>query len=301
MGDGYIDLHCHSTASDGRLTPAELVETAVGLNLKALALTDHDTVAGVGPLIEAAHAVKLETVNGVEVSARFDRGSMHIVGLFVDISNRGFLEFLGKLSEGRRIRNPKILAKLAEHGLDVSMEEVEEEAGLDAGGGGAVDKSVGRPHIASVMINKGYVKDKSEAFDKYLAKGQSCYVSRFVASPEETIRQIHAAKGLAILAHPPYLKASSEEELESLIRGLKEHGLDGIEVHYSTHTKQQTEMCLRFAEKLDLVPSGGSDFHGEPASDGQGPVELGTGIRKNLKVPYSILTGLKERWSRVRA
>jgi predicted metal-dependent phosphoesterase TrpH len=225
---------------------------------------------------------------------------MHIVGLFIDVAHAGFREFLGKLSEGRRIRNPKILAKLAEHGVDISMEEVEEAAGLNSGGGGAIDKSVGRPHIAGVMIKKGYVKDKTEAFDKYLAKGQSCYVSRFVASPEETIRQIHTANGLAILAHPPYLKASSEEELESLVGGLKDHGLDGIEVHYSTHTKQQTEMCARLARKFDLVPSGGSDFHGEPGSDGQSAVELGFGIRSNLRVPYAIFAGLRERWSRGR-
>lgn len=301
MSDAQIDLHCHSTASDGRLSPTQVVEKAAGLGLKALALTDHDTVGGIEEFLKAGRSAGLETIPGVEVSAQFAKGTMHIVGLFVDPAHGEFRAFLKKLADGRKIRNPQIVKKLNEQGVQITMAEVEEEAGLrdDGPGGGAIDKSVGRPHIASLLIKKGYVKDKQEAFDKYLAKGASCYVTRFVASPKESIAMIHAAGGVAILAHPPYLKADDDADMERIVGGLRAEGLDGIEVHYSTHTPEQTALCARLAEKYDLAPSGGSDFHGEPAGGRDGKtVELGTGIGRNLRIPYAVLENLKARAKR---
>ncbi len=302
MAKGSIDLHSHSTASDGRLSPQELVDRALSQGLRALALTDHDTVGGIKPFMEAAASGGLEAVPGVEVSASYAKGTMHILGLLVDIENEPFKAFLKKLADGRNIRNPKIIKKMNELGMDITMEEVEKEAGLESGGGGggAIDKSIGRPHMASVLIRKGYAKDKQEVFDKYLAKGMPCYVSRFVASPEESIAQIHEAGGLAILAHPPYLKADNDQDMENIVGGLKEQGLDGIEVFYSTHTREQTALCARLAEKFDLVPSGGSDFHGEPPiNDSTGAVTLGTGINENLNIPYSVLERIKSRAGKV--
>lgn len=299
MSTGCVDLHCHSTASDGRLTPEEVVALACQKGLRAVALTDHDTVGGLGAFHKAGSASGLETLSGVEISATFDTGTMHIVGLFVDPAHAGLQAFLKELADGRKIRNPRIVAKLNELGMSLTMDEVEREAGMkdDGPGGGAIDKSVGRPHIAAVLIKKGYVKNKAEAFDKYLAKGKPCYFSRFSASPGESIHQIHAAGGLAILAHPPYLtKEWDTTEIDAIVGGLKTAGLDGIEVHYSTHSPEQTAFIGGLAKKYDLMPSGGSDFHGETNGGRKGrTVELGTGFGNNLSVPYEILEGLRQR------
>jgi 3',5'-nucleoside bisphosphate phosphatase len=296
-----IDLHCHSTASDGRLTPVELVEQASACGLKALALTDHDTVAGLTMFHQAGKKFGVETVSGVEISADYAKGTMHVVGLFVESASQAFRAFLKQLSDGRKVRNPKIIARLNELGMDITMEEVEQEAGtLQSGvGGGAIDKSVGRPHIAAVMIRKGYVQSKQEAFDRFLAKGRPAYVTRFVASPEESIDQIHGAGGIAVLAHPPYLKADNEADMDRIVGELKAKGLDGIEVFYATHTSDQTAMCARLAEKYDLVASGGSDFHGEVGRGGTNSA-LGYGINGALSIPYAVLEKLKERRTRGR-
>ena len=297
MPKDWIDLHCHSTASDGRLTPVKLIELAKQLELRALALTDHDTVAGLRSFHDMGKLHGVETISGVEVSAEYSRGTMHIVGLFVDPSSQAFRSFLKKLSDGRKIRNPQIVQRLNELGMPITMQEVEEEAGcVDNGsGGGALDtKSVGRPHIAAVMIRKGYVQTKQEAFDKYLSKGRPAYFTRFAASPEESIQQIHSADGLAILAHPPYLKAKDEEELDGIVADLKKKGMDGIEVHYSSHTPEDTALCAKLAAKYDLVVSGGSDYHAEPGR-GNTAVELASGVGNNLSIPYSVLEKLKER------
>lgn len=294
-----IDLHCHSTASDGRLTPTQLIERAHEVGLKAIALTDHDTLAGLGTFHSCGKKFGIETLSGVEVSADYSKGTMHIVGLFVDAQHQAFRAFLKQLADGRKVRNPRIVNRLNELGLAITMEEVEIEAGVaDAGvGGGAIDKSIGRPHIAAVMIKKGYVKTKQEAFDKYLAKGGQAYFTRFVASPEDSIGQIHSAGGLAILAHPSYLKATDDDDMDRIVGGLKDKGLDGIEVHYSTHTPEQTALCAKLAQKYDLAPSGGSDFHGEVGRSGKS-VELGSGIDGKLNIPYEILENLKERRAR---
>ncbi|HEY3323967.1 MAG TPA: PHP domain-containing protein [Planctomycetota bacterium] len=297
MTTDRVDLHCHSTASDGRWTQHQLVSHAARIGLKALALTDHDTLAGLPTFHQAGRELGLETVSGVEISTKYTKGTMHMLGLFVE-PNDSFRAFLKELADGRKIRNPQIITKLNALGLTITMAEVEREAGLsdNDAGGGAIDKSVGRPHIASVLVSKGYVRNKQEAFEKYLAKGQPAYVSRFVASPEDSIGHIHAAGGLAILAHPPYLGAADDAEMYAIVGDLKSKGLDGIEVLYSTHTAEQQALCARLAQKYDLVPSGGSDFHGEPGTTGK-MIELGYGFGGSLNVPYSVLAGLKERWA----
>jgi len=264
--------------------------------LAAIALTDHDTVAGLAMFHEAGKKRGIETISGVEVSADFDKGTMHILGLFVEANNQEFRAFLKQLADGRKVRNPQIIHKLNDLGMKITMREVEQEAGMaDNGpGGGAIDKSVGRPHIAAVLIRKGYVKNKQEAFEKYLAKGKPAYVPRFVATPSESIRQIHKAEGLAILAHPFYLKAEDEAELQGIVADLKKKGLDGIEVYYSTHTPEQRALAEKIARELELLESGGSDFHGEDGRSGQ-RVDMGTGINGTLHVPYEVLEKLKEK------
>lgn len=297
MPTGTIDLHCHSTASDGRLTPAQLVEHAIQLGLKAVALTDHDTIAGLGLFHSAGRAHGLETVSGVEISCEcHEKGVMHMVGLFVDAENQQFRAFLRQLADGRIARNPQIVRKLKDLGFAITMDEVEQEAAAwrAASAEPAGGRVIGRPHIAAVLIRKGYVKDKQDAFDRYLAKGRAAYVPRFVASPEDSIAQIRQANGLAILAHPPYLQAQSDAELERIIVGLKARGLDGIEVYFSTHTAQQTALLERLAARHDLAVSGGTDFHGERGRGGK-DVELGRGVGRTLAIPYTVLEKLKER------
>lgn len=296
MFSDLIDLHCHSTASDGRLTPAQLVEHAKQLGLKALALTDHDTIVGLGMFHTAGRTHGIETVSGVEISVDYPTGAMHMLGLFIDPQNQSFRAFLKQLSDGRMARNPQIISKLNQLGFAITLEEVEAEARLASDGSiiGSGTKSVGRPHIAAVMIKKGYVPHKQAAFDTYLAKGRPAYEPRFVADPEESIAQIHSAAGLAILAHPPYLLAKSHEETEAVVAELKGKGLDGIEVYFSTHTPEQTALCARLAKQYDLAVSGGSDFHGEAGRGGM-MIELGSGVNGTLRVTYDVLEQLRAR------
>jgi predicted metal-dependent phosphoesterase TrpH len=295
-----VDLHCHSTASDGHLTPAQLVARGKQLGLKALALTDHDTVAGLGLFESAGQAQGIETVPGVEVSTDYPTGTMHLLGLLIDSQSQALRAFLKQLADGRRVRNPQIIKQLNQIGLAITMEEVEVEAGVSSAGivgVGLSEKSIGRPHISAVLIKKGYVESKQEAFDKYLAKGRPAYVPRFLASPEESIKQIHSANGLAVLAHPPYIMAKDEAELERIVGELKSKGLDGIEVYFSTHTAEQTALCERLAAEFGLLMTGGSDFHGDLGRGGT-KVELGTGVHNRLFVSYELVQKLKEHKAR---
>jgi len=294
------DLHCHSTASDGRLSPPQLVERAKQLGLKALALTDHDTVAGLGLFHAAGRAQNLETLSGVEISADYESGTMHLLGLLIDPQSQALRAFLKQLAEGRQVRNPQIVARLRALGMAITMQEVEAEAAVsNAGidGVGLSEKSIGRPHIAAVLIRKGYAESKQAAFDKYLAKGRPAYVSRYLATPEESIKQIQDAQGLAILAHPPYLMAKDEAELEQTVGELKNQGLDGIEAYFSTHTPSQAVLCERLAKKFELLITGGSDFHGDLGRGGA-KVELGYGVNGNLCVKYELVQKLKEHQAR---
>jgi len=284
------------------LTPAQLVERAKHLGLKAVALTDHDTVAGLGLFQTAGQARDLETIPGVEISTDYPTGTMHLLGLLIDSQNQGFRAFLKQLADGRQVRNPQIVERLKQLGLAITMEEVEAEAGVsNAGieGVGLSEKSIGRPHIAAVLIRKGYAESKQAAFDKYLAKGRPAYVPRFLASAEESINQIHSASGLAILAHPPYIMAKDDEELERIVGELKRKGLDGIEVYFSTHTREQTALCERLAREFGLVVTGGSDFHGDLGRGGT-RVELGSGVNDKLCVSYELVEKLKEYKARGR-
>jgi hypothetical protein len=284
------------------LTPAQLVERAKQLGLKALALTDHDTVAGLGLFQAAGQARNLETIPGVEVSTDYPTGTMHLLGLLIDSQNQAFRAFLKQLADGRQVRNPQIIARLSQLGLAITMDEVEEEAGVTSAGiegAGLSEKSIGRPHIAAVLIRKGYVESKQAAFDKYLAKGRPAYAPRFLVSPEECINQIHSASGLAVLAHPPYIMAKDDAELERIVGELKHKGLDGIEVYFSTHTREQTALCERLAGEFDLLVTGGSDFHGDLGRGGT-KVELGSGAGGRLCVSYELVQKLKERKARGR-
>lgn len=276
----YVDLHVHTAYSDGSLKPAEAVWLAVDVGLAAIAVTDHDGVDGNAEAFAEGAQQGLEVIPGVEISCDFTPTNVHIVGLFVDPTNDQLAEALADVREYRKRRNPKILAKLAELGIPLGLEEVEAKAG---------GKTVGRPHIAEAMVEKGYVADFREAFDKYLAHNKPAYVGRRRIAAEEGIALIHGAGGLAFLAHPG-VYALPPRILESMVFKLTRAGLDGVEVYYADHLPTDTAFLRRLADEYDLLASGGTDFHGA-AKPG---VELGIG-RGDLKIPYELVARMKAR------
>jgi 3',5'-nucleoside bisphosphate phosphatase len=275
-----IDLHTHSTASDGTLSPAALVDYALTKGLEALAITDHDTVEGLAEASAEAARTGFEVVPGVEISAQYPQGTLHILGYYIDFNNTAFLAQLSVLQDARAERNPKIVAKLQSLGLDITFEEIEHVAGTGL---------VGRPHFAQVLVNKGYVKDAQQAFDRYLKKGSPAYEEKFRFPVNDAIRMIVQAGGIPVLGHPVTLNCSNLQ-LEAEIAAWKGMGLQGLEVYYPEHDAVQTRLYAELARRHDLVATGGSDFHGNMIKG----VELGSG-RGSLNIPYRVLEQLKKK------
>ncbi len=277
-----VDLHTHSTASDGTFTPKALIQKAKEVGLYALALTDHDTVAGLAEAEEEAQRQGLQFVPGVEISVKFEGpGHCHLLGYFFDYRHPRLVETLKALHEARANRNQKMIAKLQELGIEISEEELKALAG---------DGEIGRPHMAKLLVLKGVVKDFDEAFEKFLGKGKPAYVPKALLSPKEALKIIHEAGGLTSLAHPYYLKLSPEG-VRDFVRELKGLGLDAIEAYYTDHDQDYTRFCLELAEEFDLLVSGGSDFHGENKPE----IALGTG-KGDLFVPREVYERLREAW-----
>ncbi len=281
-----IDLHTHSTASDGSLSPIEIAEAAAEIGLNAVALTDHDTVAGLDSFIAHAKVLDLPAIPGVEVSCSWFGGSLHIVGLFIDWLSPALEKMLEKLRADRAIRNQKILQRLLDHGITIPVELLEEIAG---------DGLTGRPHIAEALVRQDAVKDKFEAFDSYLGRGRRAYVARQLPQTSEVIESIHQAGGITVWAHPFAMGRRPTNKVRKIAQHLKEHGLDGIETYYSEYTDQQQRAAIQIADDLELCKSGGSDFHGR-FSPG---VALGSG-RGNLQVPDDLLIPLQQKRDAVR-
>jgi len=249
----FVDLHTHSAASDGSLSPAGVVELAERRRLAAVALTDHDTVAGLPEARRAARRLAVRFICGVEISAEYVGGALHMLGLGIDPADRALRDLLRRLVHARRQRNPRMITKLRQLGIDITLSEVRALAG------GAV---VGRLHMAAVLCRKGYVRTVQEAFARYLGYGAPAFVDKERLSPPEAIQGIHAAGGLAVLAHPPQLNYRNLAHLNCTVRDLMAHGLDAIEVYHYDHTPQQTRWYLDLARGLGLLVAGGSDFHG---------------------------------------
>lgn len=274
-----VDLHTHTTASDGTLTPKELVAAAVRLGLGAIAITDHDTLAGVREVLADPVPPEIKFLPGVEISAAPPEGfpvsgSLHILGYRVDPDHTGLSALLSVLQKAREDRNPQMIRKLQDLGVAITMEEVETEAG---------EGLLGRPHIARVLIRNGAVSDIEEAFGRYLGKGKAAYVDKYRAPWAEAIRAIRDAGGVAVLAHPGLIGELDANGVRQLLSTLKTAGLQGVEVFYSEHDAQKTKELAEMASDLDLIATGGSDFHGG-LKDG---IHLGTG-RGDLFVPYHI-------------
>ena len=276
-----IDLHMHSTCSDGTFGPSELVRQVKAAGVTHMALTDHDTVAGLAEAREEAARQGVAFLGGLEISAELQPGTMHILGYGFDEGSAHLLERLEYVRRARRERNPKIIANLNGLGFEIRLEEVAAKAGGEV---------LGRPHFAQVMLDKGYVESTQEAFDKYLAKGKPAYMDKERLSPGESVNVIRSAGGVAVLAHPLQLKARSDEELEALIGGLVDAGLQGMECYYRNHTPEVTRNFLLLAKRFGLIPTGGSDFHGASRPH----IHLGTG-EGNLKVPMECWDSLVSR------
>jgi len=248
-----IDLHTHTTASDGSLTPTELVRHAQAVGLSALGIADHDTVDGLEEATAAAAEHGLELVPGIEISVDYTHGEFHLLGYYVDFRNPDFLARIRYLQENRFNRNGLMIRKMQELGFEVRMEEVTAESG-----GG----QVGRPHMARVLVNKGYATSIQDAFDRFLGDGKPLHIPKVKLSPAEAIDLVHETGGVAVVAHPKYLEFPEEAELAAELARLKQLGLDGLECYYSQHTEAETAQYLRLAEQLELLTTAGSDFHG---------------------------------------
>lgn len=282
-----VDLHTHSVVSDGSETPTEVVRLAAAAGLTAVALTDHDILAGLAEAGRAAARYRIEFVPGVELSLDWSefapdadvRGGMHLVVLWVDDETGPLQDLLADLRLGRDDRNHSIIERLAQLGLEVPMEEV----AVRAGGG-----SVGRPHIAGVMVDRGYVADIASAFDQYLGNGAPAYVGRRRLTPAEALAASSASGGVPILAHPYTLGYENDSHLERLLRRLTDLGLQGLESHHSGVDPERRPILRRMALRLGLAPSGGSDFHGTYKPD----LEVGVGTG-DLEVPDEFFAGLR--------
>ncbi|MBF0408825.1 MAG: PHP domain-containing protein [Candidatus Riflebacteria bacterium] len=250
--DIFADLHLHSTASDGILTPSELVKTCYRSGLKAIALTDHDTVKGVDEASETAEKLGMTFVTGIELSCGMpDQDySLHVIGLFLDRNTNSLVELLKKHEEARRMRAFKILDLLESLKVNVAplRADFESQQGV----------ILARPHIARYLLANGFVKDYQEAFDKYLKKGCPAYVPKLHLAPGNGINAIHEAKGLAFIAHP-----GLDQNWDTTYSNIKDLPWDGIEVYYGDHDPNQTEKFRKLAENRRWLVSGGSDYHGE--------------------------------------
>lgn len=274
-----IDLHLHTTHSDGSFSTREVMNFAKQAGVTALAITDHDIVEGIPEATAIGTELGIEVIPGVEISSRLGESELHILGYFLNWTDPALAQRLVTLRESRHTRNPKIVQRLNELGIDITYEEVRKLAGTE---------SVGRPHIARLLMEKHVVTSAKEAFDRYLANGRPAFVDRELPEPAEGVRWIREAGGVPVLAHPTWVRTSADG-LRALLRQLKEVGLGGIEVHYSTHNPSQTAEYLDLAKQCDLLVTGGSDFHGVTKPD----IEVGIG-RGQLKVSDKLLDPLRK-------
>ncbi|MEA2733750.1 MAG: 3,5-nucleoside bisphosphate phosphatase [Humisphaera sp.] len=277
----YVDLHCHSTASDGTLPPREVIRLAKQSNLTALALTDHDTVAGCAEARDEAGKVGIDFLCGIEISAEYPPpGTLHILGYGVDPENPALKSLTETLIAGRDNRNPRIVEKLNEMGVAVTMKEWEDKAK-----GGVL----GRPHLAAILARKGYVSSIKHAFDKYIGQGAPAYFDKERLTPRQAFERIAASGGVAVLAHPIQLRTQNDAQLERVIKDLVDLGLAGLEVVHSDHDDAWIAKCAALADRFGLIKTGGSDFHGSNKKD----IQLGSA--RGRRIPREMFDRLRER------
>jgi hypothetical protein len=252
---GRVDLHIHSTASDGRLTPADIVREAAERGLTFIALADHDTVDGIAPAQAAAQAFPgLKVIPCVEISTDIPHDEVHVLGYFIDYADHELRATLDRFKNSRLRRAQGMVAKLADLGIHIDWQRVQEIAG---------GSSIGRPHIAQAMLEKGYITSIKQAFAEYLGHDRPAYVEREKMTPAETVELIIKAKGLPVLAHPLTLS-----DPEAMIVELKAAGLVGVEAYYNGYTSEEINRLVGLANRYELIVTGGSDYHGlEPNTE----------------------------------
>jgi predicted metal-dependent phosphoesterase TrpH len=277
-----IDLHCHSTASDGSATPSEIIELAIQEKVTAVALTDHDTIAGLQEFQDAGKNTGLTVIPGIELSAREEnRDEFHFVGLFINAESESLRAFCHRTRELRQERNHKILEQLPSLNYHLTLSEVEAECP-----GGVI----GRPHIAAALIRRGYFRNSKQVFKTLLGRGCPGYIARQLPTAAECINAIHQAGGVAIWAHPFTRTNLTNRRFRTMVTSLKNLGLDGIEAYYPMHTLEQTREVCKAATENSLLLSGGSDFHGLHFPG----LKIGVAYGK-LNVPDKLLPPLQER------
>ena len=264
-----IDLHSHTTASDGEYMPQKLIDRAIKKNISVLAITDHDTIDGLDEALSYSENKKIEIVPGIEFSAKVDIGKMHILGLYIDYLKPGFKKITDKLKKDREERNNKFIEMFNELGYDIKIDDVKKYA---------IGEVIAKPHFAQVLLEKGYIKEIEEAYDKFFNVPPLNTIKRMTLYPKEIIKTIKKANGIAILAHPKTLKLDCEN-FENKIKELISYGLDGIECYHSTHTFDEIEEYIRIAKKYNLLISKGSDYHGPRVTP---EIELGRGKHDNI-------------------
>lgn len=282
-GTGGIDLHAHTTTSDGSLSPTQLVQAAHALGLAALAVTDHDTVGGLAEALQAAQSITMTVVPGVELSVEDDDGRFHLLGYAFNPHDQPMQDALAHLRESRARRNTLMAQRMADLGLPLTMDDVRAEAGPDS-------QVVARPHFAQALLRRGLVSSVQDAFDRYLATGKPLYLPKQVLTPRDAIALIHNAGGVAVMAHPGLVPLGEDALAERIAALASESGLDGLEAYYSQHTEAQTARFLGIAQQNHLLVTGGSDFHGTPKPH----VPLGI-VYQGRPAPASLLSTLYTR------
>ena len=280
-----IDLHIHTTASDGTYTPEQVISHALKLKLRAIAITDHDTVAGSKEALNSGVPNSLGFLTGVEISSTPPpfypgSGSFHLLGYSIRLEDPKLNRTLEKLQQARKNRNPAIIERLNKLGISIALDEVLKEVG---------EGQLGRPHIAQLLVKKRVVASIDDAFDQLLGTGKPAYVDKQRVECAKAIEIIRDAGGVPVLAHPGLLDCENEKEIDELIGKLKKMGIQGVEVYYSGHTPDQTRLYAELAKRHDLLMTGGSDFHGAI----QPEIEMGSG-HGDLFVPFELFEKLTQ-------
>ena len=281
-----VDFHMHTTHSDGSYTPTALIQRCAEKGLGCVSVTDHDTLSGLVECGQEARKNGMELVPGVEISAQFEPGTLHILGYFLDPDDSELKEELGGVQRARKERNPQIIEKLRGLGIEISLEEVHKEAALDEE---LADRQIGRPHFARVLVKKGYAASLEDAFGRYLSKGRPAYMDKRRLSSARAIQVIRKAGGIASVAHPKQMRLE-ERELEKELARLVGEGLEAIEVYNSCQTAAEHSIYQRLAKHFGLVVTGGSDFHGASKPG----VEVGI-LGENVSLGYEMVDALREK------
>lgn len=268
----YIDLHTHSTASDGIYSPTELLHRAKEVGLRVLALSDHDSTGGIEEAAHAAAQLDIDFIPGIEINTDVNGGEVHVLGYFIEYQRPAFQAVLKVLRDARERRGQRMVELLNEEGVDISWDRVRELA----------EGAVGRPHVAKALLEAGYVKTIGEAFNKYIGTGKPAYVPRYKLSPEDAVHLIASANGLPVIAHP--IELPGLVELRNWLPDLCKAGMVGLETYYGPYTHEEEQALLALANEYDLIPTGGTDFHGP----GIHPTPLG-----GRYVPYDAVERLK--------